>query len=92
MYQVNYTKRMRKDIQRMRRRGKDLSKLVAVLDLLKTGEPLPEIYRDHQLKGDLDDLRECHIEMNWLLVYRIDEGELTLLATATGTHFDIFGE
>ena len=92
MYQVNYTKRMRKDIQRMRRRGKDLSKLVAVLDLLKTGEPLPEIYRDHQLKGDLDDLRECHIETNWLLVYRIDEGELTLLATATGTHFDIFGE
>lgn len=92
MYQVNYTKRMRKDIQRMRRRGKDLSKLVAVLDLLKTGEPLPEIYRDHQLKGDLDDLRECHIEMNWLLVYRIDEGELTLLATATGTHSDIFGE
>ncbi|MBR1805578.1 MAG: type II toxin-antitoxin system YafQ family toxin [Selenomonadaceae bacterium] len=92
MYQVNYTKRMRKDIQRMRRRGKDLSKLVAVLDLLKTGEPLPEIYRDHQLKGDLDDLRECHIEMNWLLVYRIDEGELTLLATATGTQSDIFGE
>ena len=92
MYQVNYTKRMRKDIQRMHRRGKDLSKLTTVLDLLKTGEPLPEIYRDHQLKGDLEDLRECHIESNWLLVYRIDEGELILLATATGTHSDIFGE
>lgn len=92
MYQVNYTKRMRKDIQRMQRRGKDLSKLATVLNLLKTGEPLPEIYRDHQLKGDLEDLRECHIESNWLLVYRIDEGELILLATATGTHADIFGE
>ena len=92
MYTVNYTTRMRRDIRRMKRRGKDLSKLITVLNLLKTGEPLPEIYRDHQLKGDLEDLRECHIELNWLLVYRIDEGELILLATATGTHADIFGE
>ncbi|MBR4151566.1 MAG: type II toxin-antitoxin system YafQ family toxin [Selenomonadaceae bacterium] len=92
MYQVNYTTRMRKDIRRMKRRGKNLSKLFDVLDLLKTGEPLSEVYHDHQLKGDLDDLRECHIEPNWLLVYRIDEGELVLLATATGTHADIFGE
>ncbi|MBR4383186.1 MAG: type II toxin-antitoxin system YafQ family toxin [Selenomonadaceae bacterium] len=86
MYQVNYTARMRRDIRRMQRRGKDLSKLAAVLDLLKIGEPLPETYHDHQLKGDLED------ESNWLLVYRIDEGELILLATATGTHADIFGE
>lgn len=92
MYTVNYTKRMRKDIQRVKRRGKDITKLFATLELLKTGEPLPEIYRDHPLKGDLEDLRECHIESNWLLVYRIDEGELILLATATGTHADIFGE
>ena len=92
MYTVNYTSRMRKDIRRVKRRGKDLSKLITVLDLLKTGEPLPEIYRDHQLKGDLEDLRECHIESDWLLVYSIDEGELILLATATGTHADIFGE
>ncbi len=83
---------MRKDIQRVQRRGKDIKKLFAVLEMLKTGDPLPEKYRDHQLKGDLEDLRECHIENNWLLVYRINEGELVLLATATGTHADIFGE
>ena len=92
MYQVNYTARMRRDIRRVQRRGKNLSKLADVLALLRTGEPLPEIYRDHQLKGDLEDLRECHIESNWLLIYRIDEGELILLATAKGTHADIFGE
>ena len=92
MYTIKYTTRMRKDIQRVKRRGKNISKLFAVLELLKTGEPLPEKYRDHQLKGDLDDLRECHIENNWLLVYRIVEDELVLLATATGTHADIFGE
>ena len=92
MYTINYTKRMRKDIRRMKKRGKDISKLFEVLELLKTGEQMPEIYHDHQLKGDLEDLRECHIESDWLLVYRIDEGELILLATATGTHSDIFGE
>ena len=57
MYQIFYTKRMRKDLQRAKRRGKDISKLVTVLDLLKTGESLPETYHDHQLKGDLEDLR-----------------------------------
>ncbi len=92
MYQIFYTKRMRKDLQRVKRRGKDISKLVTVLDLLKTGESLPETYHDHQLKGELEDFRECHIESNWLLLYRIDEGELILVATATGTHSDIFGE
>lgn len=76
---------MRKDIRRVKKHGKDISKLIAVLDLLKTGEPLSEIYHDHQLKGDLEDLRECHIESDWLLVYSIDEGELILLETATGT-------
>ena len=92
MYTIKYTTRMRTDIQRVQRRGKDIKKLFAVLEMLKTGDPLPEKYRDHQLKGDLEDLRECHIENNWLLVYRIDEGELVLLATATGTHANIFGE
>ena len=92
MYKIFYTKRMRKDIRRVKRRGKDLDKLIDVLNLLSNGEQLPEIYRDHQLEGDLGDFRECHIESNWLLVYKIDEGELILLATATGTHADIFGE
>ena len=92
MYQVIYTKRMKKDIKRVKKRGKDISKLVAVLDLLKTGEPLPENYRDHQLEGNLNDFRECHIENDWLLVYQINEGELILFATAMGTHADIFGE
>ncbi|MBR2773811.1 MAG: type II toxin-antitoxin system YafQ family toxin [Selenomonadaceae bacterium] len=92
MYQVIYTARMKKDLRRVRKRGKDISKLVTVLDLLKTGEPLPETYHDHQLEGNLRNFRECHIESNWLLLYRIDEGELILVATATGTHSDIFGE
>lgn len=92
MYQVIYTKRMKKDVRLMKKRGKNISKLIAILDLLKTGEPLPEQYSDHQLEGSLNAFRECHIENDWLLVYQIVKDELILFATATGTHSDIFGK
>lgn len=82
---------MKKDVKRAKKRGKDISKLVDVLSLLQTGEPLPENFNDHQLTGDLKDFRECHIEPNWLLLYQIFEDELILSATATGTHSDLFG-
>ena len=61
-----------------------------VLDLLASGNPLPENYKDHQLSGSLKDFRECHIEPDWLLMYQVFEGELILSATATGTHADLF--
>ena len=47
MYTIKYTTRMRTDIQRVQRRGKNILKLFEVLDMLRTGEPLPEQYRDH---------------------------------------------
>ena len=83
---------MKKDIRRVKKRGKNLSKLCDVLNLLQLGEVLPENYYDHQLSGDLKDFRECHIESDWLLIYQIKENELILSATATGTHSDLFGE
>ncbi|MBQ7476155.1 MAG: type II toxin-antitoxin system YafQ family toxin [Selenomonadaceae bacterium] len=91
MYKISYTNRMKKDVKRAKKRGKDISKRVDVLSLLQTGEPLPENFNDHQLTGDLKDFRECHIEPNWLLLYQIFEDELILSATATGTHSDLFG-
>ena len=51
---------------------------------------LPEKYKDHQLKGEWQGFRECHIEPDWLLIYRIEDNELTLYATATGSHADLF--
>lgn len=76
----------------MKKRGKDLNKLVNVLFLLSTGNPLPIQYRDHQLTGNLHDFRECHIEPDWLLMYQIFEDMLILSATATGSHADLFGK
>ena len=75
----------------MQKRGKDLTKLVTVLDLLASGVPLPPKYKDHQLTGNLHDFRECHIEPDWLLMYQIFDNELILSATATGSHSDLFG-
>lgn len=85
MYKIVYTNRMKK-------RGKDLTKLVNVLSLLSSGNPLPPQYKDHQLTGNLHDFRECHIEPDWLLMSQIYEDMLILSATATGSHADLFGK
>lgn len=92
MYKIVYTNRMKKDVRRVKKRGKDINKLIHVLDLLQSGNPLSEQYHDHALSGDLKDFRECHIESDWLLMYQIFEDALILSATATGTHADLFGE
>jgi len=92
MYSIVYTKKMKRDVKRMKKRGKDLSKLITTLDLLLSGMPMPQKYQDHLLKGEMRGYRECHIEPDWLLVYRIVHDELILLASATGTHSDLFDE
>lgn len=91
MYKIAFTNRMKKDTKLMKKRGKDLSKLVNVLSLLASGSTLPVQHRDHQLTGNLQDFRECHIEPDWLLMYQIYEDTLILSATATGSHADLFG-
>ena len=90
MYKIEYSTRMRRDMKRMKKRGKDLSKLTDVLALLASGNPLPPRYRDHMLTENLAGMRECHIEPDWLLIYQIFEDTLVLLATATGSHADLF--
>ena len=92
MYKIVYTNRMKKDAKLMKKRGKDMGKLVNVLSQLASGSSLPAQFRDHSLTGNLRDLRECHIEPDWLLMYQIFEDTLILSATATGSHADLFGK
>lgn len=92
MYKIVYTNRMKKDAKLMKKRGKDMGKLVNVLSLLANGDPLPVQYKDHSLTGNLHDFRECHIEPDWLLMYQIYEDILILSATATGSHADLLGK
>jgi len=74
------------------RRGYDISKIEKVIDMLCNNQPLSWKYKDHELTGDLAGLRECHVLPDWLLIYRIDNDELVLVAFRTGTHADLFGE
>ncbi|MCL2044948.1 MAG: type II toxin-antitoxin system YafQ family toxin [Oscillospiraceae bacterium] len=89
---IKYTNKMKRDVKRMSKRGKDISKLTIVLNILLVDRQLPENYRDHPLRGDMTGYRECHIEPDWLLIYRIIEDELVLVASGTGTHADLFNQ
>lgn len=90
MYTLVFTSRMKRDLKLIKKRGKDISKLETVLEILLSGENLPDKYKDHQLKGEMKEFRECHVEPDWLLIYRKEDTELILYATATGTHADLF--
>lgn len=72
----------------MRKRGKDLEKIKAVIDLLVTEEALPPKNRDHKLGGNWIGRRDCHIEPDWIFIYKLTEDELLL--ERTGTHSDLF--
>jgi mRNA interferase YafQ len=90
--QLKYTAKMKRDVKRLRKRGNDMMKLDMALRLLVAGQQIPKSYHDHLLKGEYRDFHECHIESDWLLIYRIFEDELVLLASGTGTHADLFDE
>jgi mRNA interferase YafQ len=91
MLKIEFTAKMKRDVKRMLKRGKDMSKLDAVLRLLVSGQSMLG-YRDHKLQGEYIDFRECHIEPDWLLIYQIFEDRLILSASGTGTHSDLFGK
>ena len=90
-YGIRKTSRYKKSLKKMLRRGKDIRKISAVVRMLAMGETLPQQYRDHALSGDLEGLRDCHIENDWVLFYfYTTTGELVLTLTDTGTHTDLF--
>ena len=91
MVELSFTSKFKKDYRRIKRQGKDVSKLEATLETLVRGESLPEAMRDHSLGGTYRGHRECNIEPDWLLIYRIDEGGLVLVATRTGSHGELLG-
>ena len=92
MYKVRWSKQFDKDFKRVVNNKKLTAEVEDVITLLATSDnPLPEKYRDHQLKGTYADYRECHVRPDWLLVYQKNKKELILLLVETGTHSYIFG-
>jgi mRNA interferase YafQ len=83
-----YTTRFKKDFKRMRKRGCDVSKIKAAIVLLINEKRLEIKMKDHLLRGNFKDRRECHPEPDWLLIYRFDENKI--IFERTGTHADLF--
>jgi mRNA interferase YafQ len=85
---LSQTNQFKKDIKRALKPGKDLAKLKTVVNLLVAQQPLPPKNRDHPLAGNWAGHRDCHIEPDWILIYKILEDEIRL--ERTGTHADLF--
>lgn len=91
MLQPSYTKQFKKDIKRIKGSGsKDIEKLKAVIRDLINEKQLNPFHRDHALKGVFKDRRECHIEPDWLLIYKVDRKEMIIIFERTGSHSELF--
>jgi len=88
MRSPNYTTQFERDLRLLQCRGKDIEKLKQVLAALINEESLAERYRDHPLKGNYRNRRECHLEPDWLLIYKLYNDEI--IFERTGTHSDLF--
>ena len=83
-----YTKQFGKDVKRSEKRGKNLEKLKILVRTLLKGERMDPRHRDHKLVGNYQGRRECHIETDWLMIYKIEQEHVIL--ERTGTHSDLF--
>ena len=90
MLDVFYSAKFKRDYKRAVKQGRNAEALLAVVDTLAREEPLAPQLKDHALLGDYIGHRECHIEPDWLLIYKIDHGELILTLTRTGSHGELF--
>ncbi len=88
MKTIRYLKQFKKDVKRIQKSGKDMSKLTQVIEKLANGETLETEYRDHALAGNYQSYRDCHLEPDWLLIYQSSETELVLVRI--GSHSDLF--
>lgn len=90
MYNIVPSTKFKKDLKVAIKRGYDMRLLDEVVSKLANGETLPDKNKDHALVGNFAGCRECHITPDWLLIYEIDDGELLLYLTRTGSHSDLF--
>jgi len=88
MYKIITTKQFDKDLKKAQKRNKNLNKFWDIIALLSENRPLQDKHQKHKLVGFKEDIFECHIEPNWLLIWRIEDNKLILIRT--GTHSDLF--
>lgn len=92
MLKPEFTGQFKRDYKLAVKRGCDPQKLAKVITMLCEEQPLPDMYRDHALVNsrNYNNMRECHIQPDWLLVYKIVQEALVLKLIRTGSHSDLF--
>ena len=88
MFKPVYTKQFAKDVKKAQKRGKNLDKFKIIAKTLLLGDTLDELHRDHKLLGSYSGRRECHIESDWLLIYKAI-GD-SIIFERMGSHSDLF--
>lgn len=90
MLTIKYHTLFKKDFKKIKKRGYDISRLEKIVELLANEVPLPEQFKAHNLSGNYNGFRECHIAPDWLLIYQVNNNELVLVLSRTGSHSDLF--
>jgi len=88
-YRIRQTSQFKKDLKRLIKQGKDISKLAEMVDELASGKALSEKHKDHTLGSNWADYRDCHIEPDWVLIYKKQDDLLILTLTRSGSHADL---
>lgn len=88
MLNIAYTRQFKRDVKKLKKRNKDITKLRPIIDTLIKKKPLSEKQRDHLLVGNYKNRRECHVEPDWLLIYKVSKDEI--IFERTGSHSDLF--
>jgi mRNA interferase YafQ len=87
---VVWTNQFKKDYKLAVKRNLDIFMLDDCIRLLAARKELPPKFRDHELTGKWVGHRECHIQPDWLLIYRVEGNDLILILSRTGSHSDLF--
>lgn len=88
MFTPVFTNQFKRDFKRVEKRKKDIDKLEEIISLLVSGKALKPKHRDHDLSGNYVNHRECHIEPDWLLIYKKEQD--SIIFERTGSHADLF--
>ncbi len=93
-YDIEISSLFKSQYKKIRKQGKDINKLISILETLANGEILDPKYKNHKLINNkiYKECYECHIEPDWLLIYKYQDNNLILLLFATGTHSDLFNK
>ena len=89
-YKVKFTGQFRKELKRAKKQGKNIDKLFQIIGILAEKKLLDAKYKDHALISSYKGFRECHIEPDWLLIYKYYDDILVLSLSRLDSHLELF--